>query len=140
MGSVKNELKNDGRGIHQWDYLPLSDPHVVKSCIENRSKVDLNYRCEEPWAKEWNLPNGVTESMPDPIALTYIDLDGLIERAPLTENQRKVITLVMMGYTTPDIAENLLKHSNSIVYRHYRDAIKVICKQANTEWYKIYSV
>lgn len=139
MGSVKAELKNDGRGVHHWDYLPLSDPHVVKACIENRSRVDKGYRCNEPWAREWNLPGGVTDSMPDPVALTYLSLDDLIEKSNLSQNQRQTIILMMMGYGVPDIANNLFHKDKAIVYRYYKAAVKVICKQAVEDWKKVYS-
>lgn len=30
MASVKNELRNEGKGLHEWDYLPLSEPALVR--------------------------------------------------------------------------------------------------------------
>lgn len=29
MGSVKLETRNEGRGLREWDYVPLSEPRVV---------------------------------------------------------------------------------------------------------------
>lgn len=29
MGSVKLETRNDGRGLREWDYLPLCEERVV---------------------------------------------------------------------------------------------------------------
>lgn len=29
MASVKFELRNEGKGLHEWDYIPLSEPRVV---------------------------------------------------------------------------------------------------------------
>lgn len=31
MASVKFELRNEGKGLHEWDYLPLSDPRIVRT-------------------------------------------------------------------------------------------------------------
>lgn len=31
MASVKFELRNEGKGLHEWDYVPLSDPRVVRT-------------------------------------------------------------------------------------------------------------
>lgn len=33
MGSVKLETRNEGRGLHEWDYVPLSEPRVVEALI-----------------------------------------------------------------------------------------------------------
>lgn len=30
MASVKFELRNEGKGLHEWDYIPLSEPRIVK--------------------------------------------------------------------------------------------------------------
>lgn len=30
MASVKFELRNEGKGLHEWDYVPLSEPRIVK--------------------------------------------------------------------------------------------------------------
>lgn len=37
MGSVKLETRNEGRGLREWDYLPLSEPYVVEQLIKNRA-------------------------------------------------------------------------------------------------------
>lgn len=29
MSSVKLETRNEGRGLREWDYVPLSEPRVV---------------------------------------------------------------------------------------------------------------
>lgn len=30
MASVKFELRNEGKGLHEWDYVPLSEARIVK--------------------------------------------------------------------------------------------------------------
>lgn len=30
MASVKFELRNEGKGLHEWDYIPLSESRIVK--------------------------------------------------------------------------------------------------------------
>lgn len=29
MGSVKLETRNEGRGLHEWDYVPLGEERIV---------------------------------------------------------------------------------------------------------------
>lgn len=29
VGAVKLETRNEGRGLREWDYVPLSEPRVV---------------------------------------------------------------------------------------------------------------
>lgn len=29
MAAVKLETRNEGRGLREWDYVPLSEPRVV---------------------------------------------------------------------------------------------------------------
>lgn len=43
MGSVRIETRNDGRGLHEWDYVPLSEPRVVAKLIECWSWLDASY-------------------------------------------------------------------------------------------------
>lgn len=31
MASVKFELRNEGKGLHEWDYVPLCEPRVVRT-------------------------------------------------------------------------------------------------------------
>lgn len=38
MGSVKIETRNEGRGLHEWDYISLSEPRVVAKLIAERSR------------------------------------------------------------------------------------------------------
>lgn len=38
MDSMRMEIMNKGRGIHDWEYVPLSEPRVVMQLIRGRSK------------------------------------------------------------------------------------------------------
>lgn len=29
MASVKHELRNEGKGLHEWDYVPLCEERIV---------------------------------------------------------------------------------------------------------------
>lgn len=43
MGSVKRETRNEGYGLHEWDYVPLGEPRVVAKLIQGRSRLDASY-------------------------------------------------------------------------------------------------
>lgn len=90
--------------ISSWDYLPLSDPVVVSSLIENRWAFDSGFECKEEWARDFYVPGSPSYHIHPEILLTYIDLDELISRSGLTEEQRKIVILMMLGYQVKDIA------------------------------------
>lgn len=79
MGSVKLETRNEGRGLHEWDYLPLGEERVVTQLLQNRSRWDESYwpLLEE---NQTIASNGVFP-FSEPILCTYADLDRLIEKA-----------------------------------------------------------
>lgn len=80
MGSVKLETRNEGRGLREWDYLPLGEARVVSQLLKNRSRWDESYwpiLCE----RHDFSSNGVFP-FSEPVLCVYIDLDNLIEAAP----------------------------------------------------------
>lgn len=38
LGSVKVETRNEGRGLREWDYVPLGEERVVSELLQRRSK------------------------------------------------------------------------------------------------------
>lgn len=105
MGSVKFETRNEGRGLREWDYVPLSEPRVVTKQITERWRVDESYY---PLLEETENPlisNGVFP-FSEPILVTYIDLDRLIEKAKLTKAEHKIVNWLMKGYAFDDIADH----------------------------------
>lgn len=76
MGSVKLETRNEGRGLHEWDYLPLSEERVVAQLIKNRWRLDAAYYplMEEAACCNPLVSHGVFQ-FSEPVLTTYIDLD-----------------------------------------------------------------
>ena len=48
---------------------------------------------------------GGSSDIAEPILLTYLDLDRLIEKSNMTAEQRAVTSLYMQGYSETDIAQ-----------------------------------
>lgn len=67
------------------------------------------------------------------ILSVYVDLDRLIETAPLTGKQRAVIALLMRGYTVQDIADETNVSQSSISHILAR-AIKMLVSHHNERW------
>lgn len=67
------------------------------------------------------------------ILATYIDLDRLIETAPLTGKQLAVINLLMRGYTIQDIADETGNSQSSISHIFAR-ALKMMVSHHNERW------
>ena len=105
MSSVKLETRNEGRGLREWDYVPLSEPRVVIQQIKNRYRVDESYYPLKYEQSNPLLSNGVFP-FSEPVLVTYMDLDMQIETAGLTKAERKIVDWVMEGYAIGDIAEH----------------------------------
>lgn len=82
--------------------------------------------------------NGVFEFC-EPVLVAYMDLDRLIEQAPLSDIERFTINKLMMGYTLKDLEE-----IHGIPSRTFGDCFSKACqklKETNDKnWYKVYSV
>ena len=133
MGHVVKELKNEGLGCHEYDYMPLSDPFVVRKLIKYRSKVD-------PYYYEKKYPSGLASSgdmeFKEPIFVTYVDLDVLIETCKLSKMQRTVLDMLMLGYSERDIADRM--HVLPQTCRaHYDRAVSKIVQENNRRWEKV---
>ena len=63
----------------------------------------------------------------------YADLDSLIERADLSDNERLTVDLMMKGYIISDIAEHYGKSRQNFEILLKR-AIKKIVKRNNDDW------
>lgn len=77
MGSVHRETLGQGRGHHDFDYMPLSDPNVVLKLVENRIKVDKAYAAKM-FPEESPLASNGAMVFVENIINTYIDLDVVI--------------------------------------------------------------
>lgn len=63
----------------------------------------------------------------------YADLDSLIERAGLSDQERMTVNLVMKGYLLADIAEHYGKTRQTFETLLKR-AVKKIVKRNNADW------
>ena len=131
MGSVHMETRNEGRGLHEWDYVPLSEERVVREQIKHRIRLDRAYAIRLGYS-------GLVESsgvsdIAEPILCTYLDLDRLIELSEMTEEQSWVVHLIMQGYTETDIAQER-GCSRQAVCRLFRDGVGRIVAANNAQW------
>lgn len=79
---------------------------------------------------------GVTDFYEVVIA-TYIDLETLIEGAGLTEKQKKVVDLLMLGWSLNDIADES-KEDLSNMQHIFKRAVQAICKEHDRKWNEFY--
>lgn len=63
----------------------------------------------------------------------YTDLDSLIERAGLSEQERLTVDLLMRGYMLQDIADHYGKSRQNFDIL-FRRAVKKIVKLNNADW------
>jgi len=136
MGHVKKELKNDGRGCTNFLYTPMSEPRIVKMLIEQRSRLD-------PLLYTMTAEVGIDETAGvydtgDPVINTFIDLDRLIEEAPLTSWELYVVKSLMEGYNCTDITEKTGKEYHD-VRGTFQKAVMKIVQTNNLLWEKCYA-
>ena len=73
--------------------------------------------------------------MSEPITVTYLDLDRLIDTCGMSESQRQVVAMLMQGYSKSDIAE--MSHSTTdAVEKVLVRAIEKIIDQNEYEWHR----
>lgn len=104
MGSVHKETLGQGRGHHEFDYLPMSEPAVVLKLMQNRMKLDPSYGAKMYPSGMISANGGII--FVENIVNTFLDLDMMIEAASMTKAQRAVTKLTMLGWTINDIAEH----------------------------------
>ena len=71
--------------------------------------------------------------MSEPITVTYLDLDHLIETAGLTDAQRHTVHLLMQGWTEVDIAEQAGCSRESVVML-FKRAVRKIVQKNDLDW------
>lgn len=105
MGSVHQETLGQGRGHHDFDYMPLSDPTVVLKLIENRMKVDESYASKIFPEPPLSSSGGIV--FVENIIDTYLDLDRAIFEAKMSSTQKGIVMLAMQGWSCSDIADEM---------------------------------
>lgn len=103
--------------------------------IRMRSKVDGTYAA----LHTRQTVTGATDmaTLYEPVFLTYVDLDRLIDEAPLSSGERTVVTALMEGYTIGDIAEEMNCAMQTVDVQMCRAASK-IAKQNDLNWARTY--
>lgn len=82
---------------------------------------------------------GATEMavLDEPVFLTYVDLDRLIDQCGLSRMQHKVVKVLMDGYSLTDCAE-MLGIQKQIADIHLNRAVEKITAQNNRIWASVY--
>ena len=135
MGSVKLETRNEGRGLREWDYVPLSEPRIVSQLIKNRWRVDEAFYPKLEGNASSLSCNGVFP-FSEPVLVTYIDLDNLIAETPLTKSERKIVHWLMEGYEMPDIADHYgitVSHVGVLFFRAVKKIVDT-CNENYKSW------
>ena len=73
--------------------------------------------------------------MSEPITVTYLDLERLIDTCGLEKNEKEVVELLMQGYTKGDIAD-LSNNSVEVIKRLFDQAVDKIIEQNEYEWHR----
>lgn len=128
------ETRNEGRGLREWDYVPLSDPTVVAKLIQNRARLDESYYALLEETSNPVISNGVFP-FSEPVLVTYMDLDTLIEATPLTKAENKIVHWLMRGYGMDDIAEHYGTTKEHVKILFF-SAVRKICGQEDECWKK----
>lgn len=131
MGSVHMETRNEGRGQHEWDYIPLSEPRVVKELQKQRIRVDRAFALKLDSCSLQEC-SGVTD-IAEPILCTYMDQDTLIGKSGMTPDQLQVVNWIMQGYSEMDIADEK-GCSRQAVSRQLQDGVQKIVDANNAQW------
>lgn len=112
-------------------YVPLSEERVVQKLIRERAVMDQSfYPLTEP---AHVLTTDGVFALNEDVLCIYADLDSLIERCGLSDQERLTVDLLMKGYIISDIAEYYGKSRQNFEILEKR-AIKKIVKQNNADW------
>lgn len=134
MGAVKRETRSQGRGLREWDYVSLSETRTIAHLIRNRSKLDDSYLGK---MFEGSFESNGIFPFSEPVIVTYLDLDRLIEQSPLSDIERFTINKLMLGYTLLDLEE-----IHGIPSRTFADIFSKACqkiKETNDRnWLKVH--
>lgn len=112
-------------------YVPFSEHRVVAKLIKERSKCDASYYAsvETPGILSSDGSYGIDE---DALCI-YADLDSLIERAGLSEQEHLTVDYLMQGYIITDIAEHFGKSRQNFEILFGR-AVEKIVSRNNADW------
>lgn len=113
----------------------MSDVRTITQLILYRSRLDGAHAALQETQSLMNATEIAT--MYEPVFLTYVDLDTLIEQCNLASMQRRIIADLMLGYTITDCAERYDCPKQAIATHLHRAAGK-IAQQNELNWAKVY--
>lgn len=73
--------------------------------------------------------------MSEPVTVTYMDLDRLIDKCGLTEKEKYIVDLLMLGYTRSDIRDDA-NMAMDVIVALLNSAIDKIVDMNEYEWHK----
>lgn len=73
--------------------------------------------------------------MSEPVTVTYLDLDRLIEKCGLTDKEKFVVDLLMRGYTRSDIRDDTNLATETIAAL-LTSAVEKIVDMNEYEWHR----
>ena len=112
-------------------YMPLSEERVVQKLIRERAVLDQSfYPIIEPTHV---LTKDGVFALNEDVLCIYADLDSLIERCGLSDNERLTVSLLMKGYILSDIADHYGKSRQNMEIL-FKRAIKKIVRRNNEDW------
>ena len=129
MGHVAMETRNEGRGLREWYYLCLGETRTLDQLIRNRYRLDGTFYATRD---EYTFAIIDLPELLDPVFLTYVDLDRLIDESDLTERQANILHMLMQGYTLTDIAG--MNHDIKSIHAHYIAALRKLSRQNQLTW------
>ena len=135
MGSVKRQLVNDYHNLEEWRGLSFTETRTISYLIRNRSKLDDSYLAK--MYEQYLNTNGVFE-FSEPILVTYLDLDRLIETSSLSHMERFTVDKLMEGYSLYDL-EDVYGISRSTFAEYLKRACDKIKETNDSNWIKCVS-
>lgn len=69
----------------------------------------------------------------EPVLVSYMDLDTLIDATPLTKSEYKVAVWTMRGHSLEDIGEHYGCAASTVLTK-LKSAVLKICEQNNKRW------
>lgn len=73
--------------------------------------------------------------MSEPVTVTYLDLERLIDTCGLTDDEKKIVELLMLGYTKIDIRD-MTDFAMQNILALYNSAVDKIIEQNECEWHR----
>lgn len=128
MGMVKIDTH---KAEYQFHRISLSDTDCIKGLIKFRSLIDMYHDID---VNRNEKEAGDIRPLNQELLITYIDLDNLIKRTKLNDKQRKLLNLLMYGYTEDEIAK-MFKQKPARIYEQL-DVIASKLKETNDLFWK----